>query len=81
MYVFKRSSTLFKSLHQVKHVISCQRHDYYCQIQGQLGIIQRSRHDFVSWTSLESILDKSPYDPTSLVIQCVSKDFFCSFMP
>ena len=54
-----------------------EKHDYYYQIQGQLGILQRQRCDFVCWTPHGIHIEQIIYDPSFFSnICCKLQSFF-----
>ena len=57
------------------HMLSKQ-HDYYYQIQGQLGILQRQRCDFVCWTPHGIHIEQIIYDPSFFATICVKLECF-----
>ena len=59
------------------------RHEYYYQVQGQLGILPRSRCDFVCWTPNGIHIEQITYDPTFFADMCIKleKFFVCVILP
>ena len=51
-------------------------HDYYYQIQGQLGILQRPVCDFVCWTPHGIHIERITYDPSFFADICVKLQHF-----
>ena len=51
-------------------------HDYYYQVQGQLGILERSFCDFVSWTPHGLQVERIAYDATFFSQLCLKLERF-----
>ena len=53
-----------------------QQHQYYYQVQGQMGVLERSYSDFVVWTPRDILIQRITFDQTFFELMKKQLDLF-----